>query len=198
MSINRVLSYWFGEIRETEDYLKQRNALWFGKSQETDDDLRAHFQKDLEDAMAGKLDAWAITPRGRLALIVLLDQFSRNIYREKPKAFSQDPRALQLTLDGLDANLDPLLHVFERKFFYLPLMHAESLEIQKKSLHYFTQLVERVPKHLKASAEDNLTYAVRHYEIIQRFGRFPHRNLILKRNSTPEEIAFLKMPHSSF
>ncbi len=198
MPIKEVLGYWFQEIKEEAVYYRARQKLWFGKDQATDDYLRTHFGQELETAGRGECDSWAASPRGRLALIVLLDQFSRNIYRETARMFTQDPKALTLCREGLDNNIDRLLHPVERVFFYLPLEHSEDLEVQHLSIQCFERLLTDGPAPLKESFTEHLDYALRHFEIIQRFGRFPHRNKILGRKTTLEEEEFLKEPRSAF
>jgi uncharacterized protein (DUF924 family) len=198
MSLRTILDYWFGSIAETPAYFRARNHLWFRSDPEVDATVRAHFIVDWQEGANGKLDSWALSPRGRLALIVLLDQFSRNIFRGTPQAFAQDPAARRLCLEGLEGQVDKQLHPIERIFFYLPLEHAEDLELQQKSISVFSELAENAPPTLKDAFTENLDYALRHHEIIATFGRFPHRNAILKRVSTPEEEAFLKLPGSSF
>lgn len=198
MSIKEVLSFWFGEIREEAKYLAGREKFWFGKSAIADAAIREKFGETLKLASDGKLDAWADTARGRLALIVVLDQFSRNMFRETPQAFAQDPRALDLCLKGLDIHDDQMLHPVERIFFYLPLEHAEDLEMQRRSIAGYDYLVSVSPAPLKPGMESAKDYAIQHFSIIERFGRFPHRNAILGRVSTPAEEAFLTQPGYSF
>jgi uncharacterized protein (DUF924 family) len=131
-------------------------------------------------------------------LIILVDQFPRNIFRGTPEAFAFDSTAQELTLEGLNLGHDQALFPIERVFFYLPLEHAEIVKIQELSVAKFNQLASEAPITLKANFESSADYAVRHYVIIEKFGRFPHRNAILERDSTLEEIEFLKGPNSSF
>ena len=196
----RILNYWFGKLREGEapssDYYKK----WFAKRIEIDQYIKTTFEDDLELAVGGKLKSWENTPRGTLALIILLDQFSRNIYRGTLKAFAQDSIALEICLRGIEKGFDIKLHPVERLFFYMPLEHQEDLEIQKKSVEYFSMLEKLFlsPPSLASMLSEFKNYADKHFVIIERFGRFPHRNEILGRKSTPEEIEFLKQPGSSF
>ncbi|MGH7801505.1 MAG: DUF924 family protein [Thermodesulfobacteriota bacterium] len=196
----RILQYWFGKLREGEapssDYYKK----WFAKRIEIDQYIKTTFEDDLELAVGGKLKSWENTPRGTLALIILLDQFSRNIYRGTLKAFAQDLLALEICLRGIDKGFDAMFHPVERLFFYMPLEHSEDLEIQKKSVEYFSMLEKLFlsPPSLASMLSEFKNYADKHFVIIERFGRFPHRNEILGRKSTPEEIEFLKQPGSSF
>ena len=196
----RILNYWFGKLREGEapssDYYKK----WFAKRIEIDQYIKTNFEDDLELAVGGKLKSWENTPRGSLAMIILLDQFSRNIYRGTAKAFSQDSLALDVCLRGIEMGFDKMLHPVERLFFFMPLEHSEDLEIQKKSVEYFSMMEKLypTPPSLASMALEFRKYAEMHYVIIKRFGRFPHRNEVLGRESTPEEIEFLKQPGSSF
>jgi uncharacterized protein (DUF924 family) len=197
-SIKDVLNFWFGEIRETEEYLQARTQLWFMGDPKTDEMIRQKFEPLLGEFIAGNHGDWCGQPPGRLASIIVLDQFSRNLYRGTPKAFAQDSAALKLALDGIAMQADRLLHPVQRLFFYLPLEHSEDLAIQEQSIKLYAQLLQETPAPIKESFEENLDYAMQHYEIIQKFGRFPHRNKTLSRPSTDEEIEFLKLPGSSF
>ncbi len=195
-----ILNYWFGELKEDEapssDYYKK----WFAKRIEIDQYIKTTFEDDLELAVGGKLKSWEDASRSNLALIILLDQFSRNIYRGTARAFAQDSIALEICLRAIEKGFDKRLHPVERLFFYMPLEHSEDLEIQKKSVEYFSMLEKLFssPPSLASMMLEFRKYAEMHYVIIKRFGRFPHRNDILGRKSTPEEIEFLKQPGSLF
>jgi uncharacterized protein (DUF924 family) len=173
-------------------------ALWFESGRAHDRDIARRFSSDHAAAVHGDLDHWATTPRGRLALILILDQFSRHLYRETPRAFAQDARAQELTLGGLDQGFDLDLHPVERTFFYLPLEHSEDRALQRRSVEVFEALVASMPAAYLDRYQGFLDYAVRHFEVIERFGRFPDLNLILGRKSTPPEVEFLRQPGSSF
>jgi uncharacterized protein (DUF924 family) len=177
---------------------QQRGRLWWAKSDATDREIAARFGADVEAAAAGKYDDWAATPTGLLALVLLTDQFPRNIHRGRPQSFAYDPMALQWSLDGLGRGVDRALRPIQRVFLYLPLEHAESLALQERAVELFEQLLREVPDSHKESFAGFHNFALRHRDIIARFGRFPHRNAILGRSSTPEEIAFLQTPGSSF
>jgi uncharacterized protein (DUF924 family) len=194
--IEEILHFWFGDLQNLN--LEERLKLWFGGDEETDNLIGSKFESDLSSAIHGELVQWEETPKGCLALIVLLDQFSRNIYRDTPRAFTQDGVALGLCLRGIDQGKDLVLSPIERTFFYLPMEHSEDVEIQRRSVQAFGSLIEVVPSEMKKTYEGFLDYAERHRAIIERFGRFPHRNAILGRVSTPEELEFLKQPGSSF
>ncbi len=193
-----ILNFWFGTLESDGDFPEQQEKVWFKKSEATDQILREKFERDLQSAIRRELDDWTSTPRGRLALIILLDQFSRNIYRGTPQSFAQDKQALELCLQGIEHNVDRKLRPIERLFFYLPMEHAEDVEIQRQCVKAIKALSEDVVPSLKQKFIGYIDYAVQHCEIIERFGRFPHRNKILARGSTEEELEFLEKPGSSF
>jgi uncharacterized protein (DUF924 family) len=177
--IDEVLRFWF-----TDD----ARPFWFKRDAAFDAAIRERFSALVDRAHAGELDDWLDTPEGALALVILLDQFPRNIHRDHPAAFACDARAREAAGRAIALGHDRRLDPEQRTFLYLPFEHSESLADQERSLGLFTAL---------GNAEQ-LDYAVRHHEIIARFGRFPHRNAILGRSSTPEEKAFLTQPESSF
>ncbi|WP_421295551.1 DUF924 family protein [Aeromonas veronii] len=194
-----LLALWFGD--EADDVLRatRQAPLWWGKSSETDALLASRFGELAEAAAKGSLAHWADLPSGRLALILLLDQLPRNINRNTPAAFAQDPLARDLCLKGLSIGADKSLSPLERVFFYLPLEHAESREQQARSVALFEALAaEQAGTPAQATFAGFADFARRHQVIIERFGRFPHRNDILGRTSTPEEAAFLQQPGSGF
>ncbi|MBI4430134.1 MAG: DUF924 domain-containing protein [Candidatus Omnitrophica bacterium] len=193
-----ILLCWFGLLDDDAVYPEEKSRIWFNGGDEVDEYIRLHFEHDLLEAAKGKRDDWRLIPRGTLALILLFDQFPRNIYRDTPASFSFDEKALDLCLWGLEKGYDNGLRPVERVFYYLPMEHSESLEIQRKSVAYFEKLVREAPAAVKLPMDVALEYAVKHYEIIKRFGRFPHRNEILDRESTREELEFLKESDSSF
>ena len=186
-----VLDFWFLPAGEA-DHGKSR-AEWFRKDDAFDAAIRERFGDLVEAALAGGLCDWDAMPRGALARILVLDQFTRNIFRDTPRAFAGDVFASRAAQAMLESGDDRRLTPIERWFVYLPFMHAESLEEQARSVVLFTGL------HTETSEfAGPLDYAIRHRDIIARFGRFPHRNAILGRNSTPEELAFLAQPGSGF
>ncbi|MFM5565413.1 DUF924 family protein [Aeromonas veronii] len=194
-----LLDLWFGD--EADDVLRatRQAPLWWGKSSETDALLASRFGELVEAAAKGSLAHWADIPSGRLALILLLDQLPRNIHRGTPAAFTQDPLARDFCLKGLSIGVDKSLSPLERVFFYLPLEHAESREQQARSVALFETLAaEQAGTPAQATFAGFADFARRHQVIIERFGRFPHRNDILGRTSTPEEAAFLQQPGSGF
>lgn len=196
--IEDILGFWFGEPREDEPVPRERFGLWFGGADETDRLIQKRFEADVTRAARGDFDHWREGARGTLALIILLDQFPRNIYRATPKAYAFDKRALELCLAGMDVGQDSSLPIVERAFFYLPLEHSEDLEMQARSVRAFEELLASAPPAMRKMCEGFLDYAFRHRKIIERFGRFPHRNAALGRPSTAGEEAFLKEPGSSF
>ena len=182
-----VREFWFGMGPEG----------WFGDDGR-DEEIRARFGALYERAAAGELDSWAAGPRGRLSLILLLDQFPRNMFRGTARAFATDSRALALTLTGMQSAADAALEPVERLFFYMPLQHAESRDAQDESVAACRRLLAEAAPDDKELCAGALRFAEEHRAIIERFGRYPHRNAILGRASTPEEIEFLKQPGSSF
>jgi uncharacterized protein (DUF924 family) len=180
-----VLDFWFGPPPLAP------KAAWFRKDPAFDETIRTRFSAVVEEALAGGLD-WP-GPRGTLARILVLDQFPRNLFRGQARAFAGDARALALALGLIDSGEHLALHPLERWFVYLPLEHAEDLPMQDRSVALFTALGAEAP-----AMADALDYAVRHRDVIQRFGRFPHRNPALGRASTAGELAYLTTPGSGF
>ena len=193
-----IHAFWFGEGEDDAQVARERAPLWWAKRDETDDAIRARFAATLRQAAAGALVDWAETPRGRLALILLADQFPRNMYRNAPAAFAHDAAARAWCREGLRRDVHRELRAIERVFFYLPLEHSEALEDQEQSVALFRELAAESEPAAQEVFDGFLDYALRHRDVIARFGRFPHRNRILGRASTEEEIVFLRQPGSSF
>lgn len=193
-----ILDFWFGKSESDVDILEQQSRLWWGKDASVDKEIETRFVASLEALMAGQLDDWRQLPESYLAMIILADQFSRNIYRESKKAFAQDEFALTLTLEGIEKGIDLQLGLVQRVFFYLPLEHSESLSIQDYSVEMFTQLYEAVAGNIRDKFRNHLDYAIQHRQVIEKFGRYPHRNAVLGRQSTAEEIEYLQQPGSGF
>lgn len=190
-----ILDYWFGAIDpKTGMPTKPKYDLWFGKSKKTDDFLRKNYTKLLEEAKNNELDHWTQQTNSYIVLIVLLDQFSRNIYRDDPRMFEADPKALQLTKNKLNIKLPTIQKVFQ----YMPFMHSENLTDQEKCVQLFKELHQKAHPEVKESIANNLDYAIAHRDIIKKYGRFPHRNKILNRESTPEEKEYLSQPGAGF
>jgi uncharacterized protein (DUF924 family) len=198
VTIETILGFWFGADADDAVVARERAALWWSKNKATDDEIRSRFEDLMRAAARGELDEMKATARGRLASIILLDQFPRNICRETAQSFAYDEKARALTLEGLERGMDRELRPIERVFFYLPLEHSETLAHQERSVECFRDLLGAVPPEHKSTFEEYLDYARRHRDVIARFGRFPHRNKLFGRESTPEEIAFLAEPGSSF
>jgi uncharacterized protein (DUF924 family) len=196
--IEDVLAFWFGGLGESEPVPSARFDLWFSGSATIDQLIREGFAVDVERAGVGDYDDWAGSPRGTLALLVLLDQCPRNIYRGSSRAYAFDDKAREFCLQGLAAGQDRKLITVGRAFFYLPLEHAEDHALQRRSVAAFAELLRQAPGPLRETCRGFLDYAERHRAIIERFGRFPHRNAPLSRPSTAEELAFLRQPGSSF
>lgn len=182
----RIHEFWFG-APESPEHGRKREA-WFKADDAFDAEIRAQFLDDFEAAVRGDLDTMADQANGALALIILLDQFPRNMFRGSARAFAADPKALSIAEATVARGLDQALTDIERTFVYLPYEHSERLEDQDRSIALYEALGDA----------ESLDYAVQHRVIIERFGRFPHRNAVLGRESTPEEEAFLQQPGSSF
>tara|TARA_B100000686_G_scaffold345896_1_gene431327 strand:- start:460 stop:1068 length:609 start_codon:yes stop_codon:yes gene_type:complete len=185
-----VLKFWFGS-RDVPDY-GTRRAIWFESTEEQDVEIRDRFLATYESALAGKFDPHKESPDGCLALIVTLDQLPRNMFRGTPRAFEADPIALECAQFALERGHDESYPQLIRIFFYLPFEHSEVLSDQQRCM----ELIHALPEY--PDKPRNIKFGGRHLEIIERFGRFPHRNAILGRTSTPGEIEFLKEPDSSF
>ncbi len=174
---HEVLDFWFGELSDSDRWSKGKLL---------DPLIRARFGAFYAVAAIGELWEWRTSPEGRLAEIIVLDQFSRHLYRNTPEAFAADPVALVLAQESIRVGADTAVDEEKRQYFYMPFMHSESEKIHEAAASLFMQL----PRTLK--------FEVKHREIIERFGRYPHRNAILGRISTPQEVEFLKLPGSSF
>ncbi|MBB3241557.1 uncharacterized protein (DUF924 family) [Pseudomonas sp. Tn43] len=193
-----LLQWWFGSFESPNEIAADKGTLWFGKRDSQDLEARTRFGGQVEQALAGELTEWAQCPEGWLALVLLLDQLPRMIYRDTPKAFSGDLRAQALVAQGIAADFDRQLRPIQRVFIYLVFEHCENLAVQNEAVSRFLDLVEQQSGADRAVFADNLDYAERHQKIIARFGRFPHRNAVLGRESTVEEIEFLSGPGSRF
>src|SRR5919107_3123496 len=194
-SPEEVLSYWFPEediFDADQETFGRQMQWWFRGGPEVDREISERFGEVLEQARRGELDHWAQTPRGRLALIVVLDQFSRNVYRGSALSYAQDERALKLAVEGIVLGMDRKLESAERFFFWLPLGHSEDLALQERSVRHAQEEAAKVPSHRKAGAEFEVSQAEATRDVIARFGRHRPRNEILGRSSTPEELEYLK------
>ena len=191
----RILTFWFGN---SADEAKEHAARWWKKDPAFDQEIRAKFETELQRATRGELDGWLEEPESSVAYVVLLDQFSRNMYRDTADAFAQDERALRATLRGIERGFDARLSPLQRYFFYMPMMHAENRALQRRSVQTFEKLAEEKGTGFDGMLRGAADYARRHCDIVERFGRFPHRNNILERTTTADEAAFLLTPGSSF
>lgn len=192
-----VLDFWFGP-GDAAEILERNGVRWWRADAAFDAEIRERFGAWRERALAGALDAWRATPRGTLALILLLDQFSRNLYRGDARAFAHDALARSWTHALLARGADRELAPLERVFCYLPLEHAEDLRTQDRSVALFAALCEAAPATLRGAFENFLDFARKHREVIARFGRFPGRNAALGRVSTAQEREFLEQPGAAF
>ena len=194
----QVRDFWFGKLPLSAQALNQRLALWFPGDESADavrardEAIRARFGNLAEHAARGDLASWADSPRRCLSLIILLDQIPRNIYRGTARAFACDEQALAVTLSGLQSAADGALDIVERIFFYMPLQHSEVREVQDESVAAYRRLLTEAPQESRGAFESSLESAEKHRSIVERFGRFPHRNRVLARVSTAEEEAWLR------
>lgn len=188
-SAHEVLQFWFDPAVQ---------ARWFASDEAFDAQVRERFGGTLEAAARGELDGWAATPRGWLALLIVLDQFSRNIHRDDARAWAEDRKSQALALAGIARGDDQRLAPLQRLFVYLPLEHAEDLALQDRCVALFERLAQQMPEAEREPYLGFVDYARRHRDVIHRYGRFPHRNAALGRASTPEEQAYLASPGAGF
>lgn len=191
MNAQDILHFWFGEPGSAE--FGSPRAMWFRKDSDFDAAIAQRFGAMVQAALAGRLRDWDAAPHSSLARILVLDQFTRNIFRDTPQAFASDALALAAADAMVERGLDAALLPVQRAFVYLPFEHAEDLAQQQRCVSLFTALAGHDP-----SMQSMLDYAIRHRDVIQRFGRFPHRNDIVGRASTNEELEFLTLPGSRF
>ncbi|MGB5511985.1 MAG: DUF924 family protein [Woeseiaceae bacterium] len=189
--IEDVLTFWFKEHALSAPQIDRRMDIWFGADPIFDHEITKEFSNDVELASAGKLDYWAESPRGRLALIIMIDQFRRNIHRNTAQAFSKDTLALKYCVEGAIKKHEQDLAPIEKVFFYMPLQHAESRKVQAKSVLLYKRLIASASPTYRETFETVLQFAELHKDIIDQFGRFPHRNTLLNRANTPEENEYL-------
>lgn len=186
-----LLDFWFADSADGPEAFAGRNRIWFRGGAPFDRVCTEQFAATLEAAMSGGLEHWKESPRGRLAWIILLDQLSRNIYRGTPGAFQQDRQALAACREGIELGHDEQLSPIERTFFYMPLEHAEDREVQALSVRLFESLARESSGEWREQLEANAGYARQHRDIVEKFGRFPHRNALLARDPSPAEEAYL-------
>jgi len=196
-----VLDFWFGDLRTRVDdleLLRARTRMWFFKDPALDERIRERFAEDVRRARAGEYAAWSATPRGTLGLVVLLDQFPRNLHRGEAEAFASDAAALALVDAALGTGADGELVPGERFVLYLPVMHAEDAGRQEQVCSLYRRLAADAPPAVRSEIENGVRAAEKHREVIARFGRFPQRNAALGRQNTDEEAAFLATPNAAF
>jgi len=193
-----ILSYWLGAVEEDPSWLPERLDFWFNASPEQDREIRERFGATWEAAAGDRLLTWLHRPRSALAVVIVLDQFSRNIHRGTARAFSQDAKAVAISRAGVHEGWHTQLTLPGRYFLYMPFMHAENDESQRLAIRHFQQLVAESPPAYKETMENAVQYAEHHKAIINRFGRFPHRNRVLGRTSTPEEESYLAETKQTF
>ncbi len=196
--IEDVLTFWFKEHALSAPQIDRRMDIWFGADPVLDLEITKEFSNDVELASAGKLDYWAESPRGRLALIIMVDQFRRNIHRNTAQAFSRDTVALKYCVEGAMKKHEQDLAPIEKVFFYMPLQHAESRKVQAKSVKLYKRLITSASPTYRETFETVLQFAELHRDIIDQFGRFPHRNTLINRENTPEENEYLSGDSPSF
>jgi uncharacterized protein (DUF924 family) len=192
-----VLTFWFGPM-DADVWPVAQGGLWFGKSDATDERIRQQFLPMWNGLMNGTPDASALCVQERLAAIIVLDQFSRNMFRASAGMFASDALALRLALQTIDAGEDEQLTPLERVFCYLPLEHAEDIALQDRCVALFERLANAVPPENRRLFDDYADYALRHRAVVAEFGRFPHRNPLLGRDSTPDELEYLAKPGAGF
>lgn len=189
---SKILDFWFSGISFDDEISNEAMSKWWKKDPAFDLEIKNEFEEILKSALSGEYNDLLKSPRGRLALIILFDQFPRNMYRNIADSFAYDKIALDFATEGVSRELDMQLAPIQRSFFYMPFEHSESLSVQDRSISLYTKLFNESPDKQKNIFEDALDFAIAHKVIIAKFGRFPHRNKILGRESTAEEIEYLK------
>jgi len=193
-----VLDFWLGPLDEHGQANADHGKRWFSKDEAFDHEVGERFGELYAEIAAGRHEDWLDDPRGRLAYVIVLDQFSRNMFRGSPRTFDRDPQALAAAVDGIARGHDRGLGLDERAFLYMPFMHSEALSMQDRSVALFSALAADAPPEQRERLAAALRFAVAHREIVARFGRFPHRNKVLQRTTTRPEMEFLQQPGSSF
>lgn len=189
--IHEVLDFWIGPAADDPEAARSRGKLWYQSTPVADEDIRRRFGDTVMRAARGELDDWQSSPDGALALVILLDQFSRNLYRGTAGAFDNDAKAASIAEAAIAAGRDRRMSWIGRAFLYHPFEHSERLERQERSVDLFKALTEEAPPRWQKQLAGFYEYAVEHREVVRRFGRFPHRNAVLGRKSTPDEDAYL-------
>jgi uncharacterized protein (DUF924 family) len=195
---NEIVQLWFGDDLETPGVVAERSRQWFASDPAFDEHIRLRFESLPDRALNGDFAKWRRLPIPTLALVLVLDQFPRNLYRGAARSFAYDSAAIDISREAIARNIDRELHPLEAVFVYLPLEHAEDRELQDQSVSLFRQLAERAPPQLSDPFGLFLGFAERHHAVIEQFGRFPHRNSILGRESTTKELGFLQSGGDTF
>jgi uncharacterized protein (DUF924 family) len=190
--VEEILLFWFGELGDEHDLDTAKMKMWWVGGPAVDDEIRERFGAAVKRALGGELDGWKETARGCLALVVLCDQFTRNLGRGTAAAFAGDDKALALCFEAIDGGFDRDLRPVERAFLYMPMMHAEDRAVARRSVQAFEQLSGDVAELGRDDYPDFASHAKTHASIVERFGRYPHRNLLLDRESSAEEEEFLE------
>lgn len=190
-TVDDILGFWFADIGEGFN-ISEQNAIWYQGGQSVDRAIEQQFGPWVESAMKGQLAHWGHSKQSILALVLLLDQFTRNIFRRSSKAFAGDELAREALRYGLSESFDKQMTIVQRSFFYMPFEHSELLSDQQQSVELFRVLLSDTPLEGKSAVERSVEYAIDHHDIVQRFGRFPHRNEVLERESSAEESAYLE------
>jgi len=190
-SSEEVLEFWFGSAAVTEADVMAKAMRWFNGGESLDSEVKTRFGETIDAALAGKLDDWAATPRGRLALVIVLDQLTRNAFRGQPRTYAGDTKAQRLATQAFETGLDAPLTVVERMFLSMPLLHAEDVTLQRRSLELARRIGASAPALYAKGFAMHLEQAEKYLAVVTRFGRFPHRNAVLGRHSTPDEQTFL-------
>ena len=191
VDIEEILAFWFADAPAAPAAAQERNAFWFQPDADFDREIWSMFADSVGDAASGFCDSWADEAAGRLALILLLDQFPRNMYRGTAEVFRNDSRAMALASEGVEKDQLSGLSIPEQAFFLMPYQHSEELESQKASVALYQKMVSDASEEWRAVAEDYRDFAARHHDIIKQFGRFPYRNQALGRKSTAAEDQYL-------
>lgn len=195
---DEVHRFWFGECIDDPAATAKRNTFWFGSSSALDEEIRERFGATIEAAARGELTAWEAAPRSCVSLVIMLDQFPRNAYRNSARAFEFDPISLATARRAVSAGYLGSLSVPERAFLLMPYQHVEDLVLQREGVTLFEQLSAQAPPEWRAFADSTLDFARRHLQIVERFGRFPHRNRVLARNPTKAEEEYLAAEPETF
>jgi uncharacterized protein (DUF924 family) len=193
-----LLEFWFGDALASPERLEARSQIWFRQSDDFDAEIRERFGALPERAEAGELDAWRGEAESCLAFVLAVDQLPRNLFRGSARAFAFDALAREAAVESIGRGFDRDLHPVRAAFLYLPLEHAEDVELQERCVELYAELAERVSAELRPRFEEYSDYARRHRDVIRRFGRFPHRNRVLERPSSPEEDTYLESGGDAF